>query len=178
MYPKNKQSGLTIFELLAVVAIIGILASVILARIDNAKEATYEAMAKSELNAFAAAMNKHLTESGRKYPPDADRNIPAGLEAYLNVHDWPDGPWPGSVYDWDNWTIAGEKVYQISIRFCPRGGPLSACRFPEEDWAENFGVNSAYFYCFDGPCRSHNTEPQTYPGYCVNCSCKEMEFCL
>jgi hypothetical protein len=109
------------------------------------------------------------------FPNDADRNIPPGLEEFLqdtDLDNWPDGPWGGSVYDWDAWDdpdTPGARIYQISIRFCPVGGPIGACKFPDEDWAAGFGVNSSMYYCVSGACRAHNSEPIDYPGHCVNC---------
>jgi type II secretory pathway pseudopilin PulG len=162
--------------MLVVVAIIGIMAAIVVASLSEVRENARQARAAAEIRSFAAALETYVTLNGQ-YPPDADRNIPSGLEQYLGNDGWPDGPWPESVYDWDAWNVGGEDIYQISIRFCPQGGPLSACRFPRADWAQNFDVNSAVFYCFSGPCRSHNSEPVDFPGYCLNCACKEMETC-
>ena len=169
-------AGLTLIELLITIAIIGILATVVLISLSSARHSAFEARAQMEIRSFASAMQRYFTDYG-VYPPDEDRNIPSGLESYLAGDDWPNGPWPESVYDWDNWVIDGESVVQISIRFCPMGGPLSDCTFPTASWAENFNINSAYFYCFEGPCRSHQNEPRNYPGYCLNCGCREMETC-
>ena len=163
-------------ELLVVIAIIGILAAVVLINISSARHSAFEARAQMEMRSFASAMQRYLVDFD-EYPPDEDRNIPSGLEEYLASEGWPQGPWPDSVYDWDNWEIDGERVIQLSIRFCPVGGPLSACTFPTASWADNFDVNSAYFFCFEGPCRSHISENRNYPGYCMNCGCREMETC-
>lgn len=168
--------GFTLIELLVVISIIGILAAVVITSLSSTRHSAFEARAQMEIRSFATAMQRYMARFG-EYPPDESRNIPSGLEAYLSNDGWPDGPWPESVYDWDNWTIDGTPVIQLSVRFCPQGGPLSACTFPTADWADNFGVNSAYFYCFQGPCRSHENEPRNYPGYCVNCACREMETC-
>jgi hypothetical protein len=81
-------------------------------------------------------------------------------------------PSPGSYFDWENWNnpdIPGEKIYQISVRFCPAGGGLGTCKFPNEPWASGFGVDSAVYFCIYGSCRSHEGQPLAYPGYCVNC---------
>ena len=63
----------------------------------------------------------------------------------------------------------GQLVVQISLRFCPIGGPLSACNFPTESWADGFQVNSSMYWCITGKCRPHPSESDTYPGYCLNC---------
>lgn len=169
-------SGFTLVEILIVIAIIGILANLVVGEIISVREATLKTRTDAEFRQFATALEKYKTDHGG-FPDDVNRNIPPGLEAYLSTDDWPEAPWPNSVYDWDAWTINGEDVYQLSVRFCPQGGPLAECSFPDQEWAENFGVNSAYFYCFEGSCRSHSNEPADYPGYCANCECKQMETC-
>jgi len=168
----RKNKGFTLIELLIVIAIIAILAMVVFVSNNRAKEKTYLSRTDVELKTFAYALKMYAFEHNNVYPADVNRDLPSGLEAYLSTGtgNWPDAPWPGSVYDWDNWTIDGQPVYQISVRFCPIGGPLSACHFPNESWAQNFNVNSAYYYCISGSCRSHQYEPVNYPGYCSNCT--------
>jgi len=169
-----KEKGFTLIELLVVIAIISILSSIVLGSVNRARDKAYYVKAQIEYKSMAEALEFYRDDNG-DYPPDADRNIPPGLEVYLAGEKedyWPGAPWLGSVYDWDNWDDPdnpGEKIYQISIRFCPIGGPLSECRFPNEDWAQDFKVNSSAYYCVSGNCRAHINEPIDYPGYCVNC---------
>ncbi len=170
---RRTEKGFSIIELLVVIAIIGILSSMTLATFQKAKGKAYFGRAQGEFMSMADALELYRNENEGTYPPDANRQIPPGLEAYLATADqWPNAPWPGSVYDWDNWVDSDteESIYQISIRFCPVGGPLSACSFPDEDWAVGFGVNSAVYYCIEGACRAHINESVDYPGYCVNCA--------
>ena len=103
--------------------------------------------------------------TNRDYPTDVTRNVPSGLEQYLGGGTWPDGPYPGSVYDWDN-RLSTEGYIQISLRFCDVNG--ENCRFPTEPWANNFDVNSSMYWCFEGDCRAHPSQPLDHPGYCVN----------
>jgi len=167
----NKNKGFSLLEILITIAIIVILSAIVLAYNGRLKEKTYLSRANIELKTFAYALKMYSFEHSGAYPADVNRDLPAGLENYLSVApNWPDAPWSGSVYDWDNWTIDGQKIYQISVRFCPIGGPISACHFPDESWAENFDINSAYYYCISGSCRSHQNEAITYPGYCANCA--------
>lgn len=171
MRNKKFKGGFTLIELLVSLAIISILVTIVLSKTGQAREAAYLVRAKKELRVMVDALNIYLNDNA-PYPPDANRNIPPGIEKYLGTGSWPNAPWPGSVYDWDNWDDpdnSGKKIVQISIRFCPVGGPLSACKFPPEPWAANFGINSSMYYCIEGACRAHISEATNYPAYCVNC---------
>lgn len=162
----HQKKGFTLIELLIVVAIIGILAGTILASLNKAKNKAYTTRAIQEFRAFEQAMYTYLLDNDN-YPADVSRNIPSGMQIYLSGGTWPDGPYPGSVYDWDNITGADPYI-QISLRFCDING--NNCNFPTEDWADNFDSNSSMYWCFEGNCRSHPSQPISHPGHCVNCS--------
>jgi len=164
------KKGFTLIEILVVVAIIGLLAAMATYSYQRARSAAMVAAAKDELRSIAQSVTLYQNDYS-VFPPDTNRDIPPGLEAYLAPGLWPDAPWPGSVYDWDNWEDpdTGESIYQISIRFCPLGEP-DLCRFPQEKWAQYFDIYSSVYYCMGGPCRPHINKPIDYPGYCVNCA--------
>ncbi|MDQ5893024.1 MAG: hypothetical protein QG640_34 [Patescibacteria group bacterium] len=168
---KKIVAGFTILELLIVIAILGYLSSIVLGSTSTARDKAYEARGKKELLTIYEALQLYMTDRGGRMPADVSRGLPPGLEDYLPSGDWPTAPWPGSVYDWDVWDDPSSPtdIAQISVRFCPAGGALSTCQFPNEDWAEGFGVNSAYYYCIQGACRSHIAEPVSYPGKCASC---------
>jgi prepilin-type N-terminal cleavage/methylation domain-containing protein len=164
------KKGFTLIELLIVIAIIGILASATLVSLTSARESAKLAKAEAELHSISIAVEFYLMDHNYQYPADQNRSVPPGLEPYLTNGTWPQDIWTGSDYDWDNWTdpATGEKIYQISIRFCPFGDPGN-CNFPYANWAENFDYYSSVYYCISGPCRSHIDRPRNHPGYCVNC---------
>ncbi len=166
--PKNQYRGFTLIELLVVIAIIGILATIVVINVRQSRESGYFVTAKQELGSVAQSLELYADDHNRAYPPDVDRDMPPGLEKYLAPGNWPKAPWPGSVYDWDNWEVDGQRIYQISIRFCPLGEPEN-CKFPNQDWAEDFDYWSSVYYCISGPCRSHSNRPIDHSGYCVNC---------
>lgn len=169
---KKFSKGFTLLEILIVVAIIAALSALVFANYSKGKSLSALARAEDEMKTMEAGIELYKADNNGEWPPDANRGIPPGIEKYVEAEgSWPTAPWPGSVYDYDNWTdpVTGQKIYQISIRFCPASGPLSACRFPTESWAANFGVNSSVYYCLQGACRAHINESVDYPGYCVNC---------
>ncbi len=178
---QKKIQGFTLLELLIVVAIIGILASIVLVALSSAQDSAYESRAKGELRALQSAVQLYFLDND-SYPEDGEWDFPASMEEYLPSGDEIEGAWPGSIYTWESWSPSDlshapyEHVYQISIRFCPQGGSLDDCSFPVADWADNFDQNSAFFYCIDGPCRSHKDEPMTHPGFCMNCSEEEPPY--
>lgn len=171
-------------EILIVMAILSILASIVVASVWSSRERAYLARAKEELRNIANAIDLFRLDNDLEYPPDANRDLPIGIETYLSTKtDWPRAPWPGSVYDWDYWDSnsanpdAGDissppsgVVHQISIRFCITGDP-PVCNYPMQDWADDFGYFSSAYFCIDGPCRAHGSQSIDYPGCCMGGNC-------
>jgi general secretion pathway protein G len=167
----RRENGFTIVELLIVIVVIGILSALVLNSFKSFKEKAYFSRAKSEFKTMEKALEMYRIDEGQ-YPDDVNRDIPPGIEVYLEKKDldrWPNGPWPGSVYDYDAFDNSGTPTYQISIRFCTIGQP-DTCRFPKVDWAEDFEINSSVYFCLDGNCKAHPSEVDSYPGKCVNCN--------
>lgn len=170
-----RNSGFTIIEILVVVTVIAIIAALVISNIPRGRERAYLTRSQAELTTLATAARLYAQKYD-VYPEDVSRSIPAEIKEFIakgnQGDEWPDAPWPNSVYDYESWDIDGDtkmETIQISIRFCPVGGPIGACKFPSEPWATGFGINSAYYYCIKGYCRSHQSEAVSYPGYCYNC---------
>ena len=170
-----RMRGFTSIELLVIIAIVAILAIIVLAGVYEARTNTDYSRTVEDMQEISAAMELYYEANG-SYPPDVNRGLPTGAEQYIAGGVWPTPAYPNAVFDWDNW-IPSQLSYppytqdvQISVRFCPIGGATSTCTIPNEPWAANFDAQSALYYCIQGTCRSHSSEPITYPGYCVNCN--------
>jgi prepilin-type N-terminal cleavage/methylation domain-containing protein len=172
----SAKKGFTIVELLVVVVVIGILATSLISLLGkNSREKAFYTRTQAETNAMSNALTLYI-DKANEYPPDVSRNIPSVIKEYLTSlredDGWPDAPYPGSVYDYDNWVdpLDGSQIIQISVRFCPVGGPTTACRFPNEPWINSsWDYNSSLYYCIKGKCRSHISQPVSHPGKCLNC---------
>ena len=168
------KKGFTLIELLVVVTIIGILSTLITTSVSIARDKARYSRTLAEFKTIYNALELYYVDNG-DYPPDVDRGIPPGIGEYLageEVLTWPEGPWEGSVYDWDSWEDTdyfGQRIYQISLRFCPINAQITDCNFPDESWASDFDVKSALYYCVEGICRAHEEEDLDYPSHCVNC---------
>lgn len=163
--------GFTIVELLIVVVVVALLAAIVIVSYNGAMNRATYSRAESELTSLAKAIRVFHSINDR-YPADTSRGIPAEITPYINgsADNWPNAPWAGSVYDYDYFVGSdGNDAVQMSIRFCPEGGPLSACKFPPEPWAAGFNVNSSAYWCLLGVCKAHPSNPDNYPGYCMNC---------
>jgi prepilin-type N-terminal cleavage/methylation domain-containing protein len=178
---KQKHTGFTLIEILVIITLLGLIAVITYSvAMPKWRDRTYYARSVSELNTMANAAHLYLAKYN-EYPEDVNRSIPSGLMEFIQANGengaWPDAPWPGSVYDWDNWppdANGPEQTYQISIRFCPPGD-TETCKqnFPKQAWVtDDWDSNSSVYFCLKGSCRSHQNKPMDHPGYCINCGNK------
>src|SRR4051812_31426528 len=121
MLKSSERKGFSIMELILVLAIIMLISWIILVSVNTFKNKSYYARSLEEFKTLAAALELYRAVNAQ-YPPDVSRDLPPGLEAYISgggSATWPKAPWPGSVYDWDNWPDpgGGKDIRQISIRF-------------------------------------------------------------
>lgn len=164
----ENNKGFTLIELLVVIAIVGILASMVLAMLGNVRDQAKLAKSEQDLRSMRTALQLYINRN--PYPPDVYRGVPSEIKEYIDSNDWPEPAWNGALFDWDNWQINGERVIQLSIRFCENIDGEQVCSFPGASWADDFDWYSAVYLCVEGSCRAHSSRPADHPGYCLNCS--------
>lgn len=184
MYRKSSEHGFTIVEICIVIVVIGLLAAFTYSiTVPKYRERSYYTRGISELNAMANATKLYVAKYN-DYPADVSRDVPGGIKEFVkgqtNTEEWPDAPWPGSVYDYDNWPPDGngpEHTYQISIRMCDVGQD-AVCKANAQKYLKDYvsqstldawDSSSSMYYCLKGSCRSHQNKPMSHPGYCINC---------
>lgn len=196
MNKRFKSSGFSLIEILFVISIISILIvgyTYVAAR--KGKEKAYFTRAVSELSVISNAIKLQVQENN-VYPADVSRGLPAGIEKYIATpnDEWPNAPWPGTVYDYENWDSG--QVIQISARFCLQG-QNSICKDNATKYLKqlvktcspdtqeclsqndlnNWDALSSVYICIKenlssttAQCRSHDTQPLTHPGLRIDIS--------
>ena len=177
MKQRLEYTGFTLVELLIVIAIIGTLTVVVLGQVTSVRESARIAKAESELRSLANSIEVYKSNHGT-YPPNAAFGLPSELNSYLPSNGIETSAWTNSSYNWNTWTEGGQRIAQLSVRFCPENATsTAACVFPNKDWAENFDEYSAILYCLEGPCRAHQSQNSDHPAYCTNCPCRFLHDC-
>lgn len=142
------------------------------------KDRAYALRAQGELITMANAVKLYVQEYN-EYPADVNRSLPPGIEQFIGAgqinSSWPAAPWPGSVYDYENWD--GGDTIQVSIRFCNAGDDAtckaSAQKFlkglVEQSVLDSWDSHSSVYYCIkEGSCRSHSDRPANHPGFQID----------
>jgi len=166
------NNGFTLIELLVIIAVIGILSTIVLASLNNARIRAQTAKTVSELRNISQAFEIYNLDNN-SYPADVSPNVlPIGMGPYLPSQQWPEAGYRGAVYDWEYWgpgTV--NEAVQMSVRFCGAAGNTSDCNFPNESWANSFTTNqNAAYWCISGECRPWETDTVgAVAGYCLNC---------
>ena len=173
-----QQRGFTIVEILLVIVVMGIIGTLVYSNFAGSKQKSYEAKAQGELSSIASSIELYVTKYNA-YPTPASPGIPSGIKEFAKDGSggatWTAAPWPNSYYDYNAWDIdtstPGIDTVQVAVRFCT-AAQASNCpnQKPKTSWGTNFTTNlSAFYYCIKGYCRPSDTQPTTYPGYCINC---------
>lgn len=155
----TRSKGFTIIEILLVIGILIILATVTYLNFNPAKmlENSRTANAKVALTSIAKAAQIYADQNDG-YAPDVNRNIPQAFIQYLGPGAWPGGPFPGSVYDWDNWE--GQTCWDGTT------GDIQVTLRQINDYKGK--TDYTLYYVIEGPGIPHCSATTT-KGECVNC---------
>lgn len=159
------KAGFTVLELVISLTILAILSLAVYLAIGPRQqiERAQQLASINELNEIGKALGYYAADLG-SYPPDVSRALPNGLESYINPEEeWPDGPFEGSVYDYDNWqgqtcidSEASGSV-QITLREIPDRNPDGS-----DVWA--------WYYVISGKGTPHCSNSNEWnKGECINC---------
>ncbi|MEM7791175.1 MAG: prepilin-type N-terminal cleavage/methylation domain-containing protein [Verrucomicrobiota bacterium] len=95
----QKQSGFTLVEIMIVVVIVGLLATIAIPAFRKTQMAAQNSRLANDLRVFAGQIQIFTLETGN-YPEDSTTGeIPTGLEEYINIANWTAGPSIGGQFD-------------------------------------------------------------------------------
>jgi type IV pilus assembly protein PilA len=115
----KKKKGFGILELMIVLGIIGILASIAIPIVSYYREKAKLTRIASDLKTFKNAFTAYLSDNGC-YPPDSHNDAPYnlingyGTENYLPIQAWIATPPWGGFYNWEgpnNYAYAGISLF-------------------------------------------------------------------
>lgn len=118
---RTRLRGFTIIELIVVMAIIGILATLITINLTNAKYKANYTRVLADMDSIADAARLYKQEK-KEWPANVNRNtLPTDTAFSQYLPSWPKTPCPGLCYDYDNYfdPPATQSQIGITIKYCP-----------------------------------------------------------
>jgi general secretion pathway protein G len=116
----NRQSGFTLIEIMVVVVIIGMLATMILPRVLGRLDQSQQVAAKADINQLSTALKFYKLDHA-KYPSSSDglESLLSGAKdgrGYLDGDTLPKDPWgndylyqyPGQHMEFDIWSLGAD----------------------------------------------------------------------
>ena len=123
------KKAFTLVELLVVISIISLLASVIMASLNSARGKARYARMISDMRQIAEAAQLDYDSRGDWAPDVGAGGAPAFVGVYLP--SWPTPPCSDWVYDWDNWIgYYSDNPVRISSFHRGSGSGAAQRKFP------------------------------------------------
>ncbi len=89
MLPNGSQQGFTLIEVMIVVAILGVLATLVVVSVGGQDDKARQAAVKSDLQAISQALDLFKLDNFRY--PTTDQGLEALVDKPDNARNWPDG---------------------------------------------------------------------------------------
>ncbi|MEE9447082.1 MAG: type II secretion system major pseudopilin GspG [Arenicellales bacterium] len=117
---RKKQSGFTLIEIMVVVVIIGMLATMILPKVLGRQDEAFIAKAKSDIRAISSSVKLYKLDNF-KYPSALSELVSGGAKGRGYLDKVPKDPWgkeyqytsSGSHLDFDVWSMGADGTKQI-----------------------------------------------------------------
>lgn len=100
--PKRRRAGFTLTELMIVVSIIGLMASMSIPMFTKARENSQNSMFVADLRVLCDAFTMYCLENRGRYPSNVGAGVvPPGMDEYLGRFNWGSDTPVGGRWNWD-----------------------------------------------------------------------------
>lgn len=93
--------GFSLVELMVVVGIIGILASIAIPAFQRIRESSQASRLSADFRTFSGAFELHAMETGQWAEDGSGNSLPTAVEEYLARTGWTDAPPNQGYWDWE-----------------------------------------------------------------------------
>ena len=107
--------GVTLIELIIIVAVMGILYGILTLSFDVAKANTRFSKIKGDMDGIAKTAYNDYTSNG-VWAPITFGSMPPNWTGTGDLSQWPIPPCPGWYYSWEDWSAFGYPATQVTLR--------------------------------------------------------------
>ena len=138
--------GFTLVEIMIVVLVIGILATITLAAVQRSNLRARASAYLNDCRVFAAAFTQYAQETG-DYPADAGPHfVPPAMAAYLSREKWMRITPLGGNYDWDNIDSWNAFPARLKAAISVSGATMSMAQLQQIDrWIDDGNTSTGNF---------------------------------